>query len=40
MVEDVDEEGEQQLPVVETKDVIAALGLQLISSADEEAVNS
>ena len=39
MVEDEgEEEAEQQLPVVETKDVTAALGLQVISSADEEAV--
>jgi superfamily II DNA or RNA helicase len=29
---------EPQLPVVETKDVLASLGLQVISSADEEAV--
>ena len=38
VVEDVNEEGEPQLPVVETKDVLASLGLQVISSADEEAV--
>jgi hypothetical protein len=38
VVERVEEEGEQQLPVVETKDVLASLGLQVISSADEEAV--
>jgi hypothetical protein len=38
VVENVDEEGEGQLPVVETKDVLASLGLQVITSADEEAV--
>lgn len=36
--EQVNEEGEPQLPVVQTKDVLASLGLQVISSADEEAV--
>jgi superfamily II DNA or RNA helicase len=38
LVERVEEEGEQQLPIVETRDVLASLGLQAISSADEEAV--
>jgi superfamily II DNA or RNA helicase len=38
VVEHVEEEKEQQLPVVETKDVLASLGLPVISSADEEAV--
>jgi hypothetical protein len=38
VVENVEEEGEPQLPVVETKDVLAALGLPVINSADEEAV--
>jgi superfamily II DNA or RNA helicase len=38
VVEHVNEEREQQLPVVETKDVLASLGLPVISSADEEAV--
>ncbi len=37
-VEQVAEEGEQLLPVVQTKDVFSSLGLQVISSADEEAV--
>jgi hypothetical protein len=38
VVELVNDEGEPQLPVVQTKDVLASLGLQVISSADEEAV--
>ena len=38
VVEQLNEEAESQLPVVETKDVLASLGLQVISSADEEAV--
>src|SRR5262249_30177863 len=38
VVEPVEEEGQAQLPVVETKDVLASLALQAISSADEEAV--
>jgi hypothetical protein len=38
MVEPVEEKGEPQLPVVETKDVLGSLGLPAISSADEEAV--
>src|SRR5262249_57973654 len=36
--EKVEEDGEPQLPVVETKVVLASLGLPVISSADEEAV--
>src|SRR5262249_12069323 len=38
LVEAVEEKRDQGLPVVETKDVLASLGLQVISSADEEAV--
>ena len=38
LVEPAEEEGEPQLPVIETKDVLVSLGLQVISSADEEAV--
>jgi len=38
MVEGIDEEKEPQLPLIETKDVLASLGLHVISSADEEAV--
>jgi superfamily II DNA or RNA helicase len=38
VVEQVVEAGEPQLPVVETKDVLASVGLPVISSADEEAV--
>jgi hypothetical protein len=38
VVESVEDAREAQLPVVETKDVLASLGLQAISSADEEAV--
>jgi hypothetical protein len=37
VVEPVEQKGEAQLPIVETKDVLASLGLQVISSADEEA---
>jgi len=33
-----EKEGEKELPVVETKDVLGSLGLHVISSADEEAV--
>ena len=38
VVEAVEKEDEQQLPVVETKDVLGSLGLHVVSSADEEAV--
>jgi hypothetical protein len=38
VVEQGNEQGEMQLPVVETRDVLASLGPQVISSADEEAV--
>jgi len=38
VVENLEEEGEQQLPVVETKAVLSSLGLHVVSSADEEAV--
>jgi hypothetical protein len=38
VVEKVNEETQPLLPVVETKDVLASLGLQVINSADEEAV--
>src|SRR5262249_13319002 len=38
LVEPVEEEEDQQLPVVETRDVLTSLGLPVISSADEEAV--
>ena len=38
VIEQTEEEGEQQLPVVQTKDVLASLGFHVVSSADEEAV--
>jgi len=38
VIEQVTEEGEQRLPVVETKEVLGSLGLHIVSSADEEAV--
>jgi superfamily II DNA or RNA helicase len=38
VVEQVEGAGEPQLPVVETKDVLASVGLPVIRSADEEAV--
>ncbi len=37
-VEALEDEGQQQLPVIETKDVLVSLGLQVVNSADEEAV--
>jgi superfamily II DNA or RNA helicase len=38
LVSDVGKDGGQQLPVVETKAVLGSLGLHVVSSADEEAV--
>ena len=38
LVNVVAKEGEQELPVIETKDVLGSLALHVISSADEEAV--
>jgi hypothetical protein len=38
VVEGVEDERTEQLPVVETKDVLTSLSLQVIGSADEEAV--
>jgi hypothetical protein len=38
VVDDVAKEGEQELPVVETKDILDSLRLYVVSSADEEAV--
>lgn len=38
LVEEGKTEGEAQLPVVETKDVLGSFGLHVVSSADEEAV--
>jgi len=38
LVDDVAEEDYQKLPVVESKDVLGSLGLHVVSSADEEAV--
>src|SRR5262249_13670304 len=38
LVEPGEEEEDQQLPVVETRDVLTSLGLPVLSSADEEAV--
>ncbi len=38
VVEPVEEEGEQRLPVIETKDILASLVLPVVNSADEEAV--
>jgi len=38
LVQNMEEQGKQELPVVETKDILASLGLQIITSADEEAV--
>ncbi len=38
LVNEVAKEGEQTLPVVETREVLGSVGLHVISSADEEAV--
>jgi Hypothetical methyltransferase/Type III restriction enzyme, res subunit len=38
VVNDVEKEGEQELPVVKTTDILRSLGLHVLSSADEEAV--
>jgi hypothetical protein len=38
LVDEVEKEGEQQLPIVETKSVLGSLGLHVVTSADEEAV--
>ena len=38
LVTDEGKEGEQELPVVQTRDVLDSLGLHVVSSADEEAV--
>jgi superfamily II DNA or RNA helicase len=37
-VDEVDNQGKEGLPLVETKDVLASLGLNVVTSADEEAV--
>jgi hypothetical protein len=38
VIDPKEEEGKQQFPVIETKDVLASLGRQLIGLADDEAV--
>ena len=38
IVEQVEEGREKQLPVVETNDILSSLGLQVVSSADDEAI--
>lgn len=38
LIDDGAEEDDQKLPVVETKDVLGSLGLHVVTSADEEAV--
>jgi superfamily II DNA or RNA helicase len=37
-INDIEKQGEQKLPVVETKNVLDSLNLHVVSSADEEAV--
>jgi superfamily II DNA or RNA helicase len=38
LVEDLEQENDQKLPVIETKDVLSSLGHDVVTSADQEAV--